>query len=329
MKYRLGIDVGGTNTDAVILSPNDKVIAKTKTPVTSNVVGSIRAAVSAVLKSSNLRSNMISHAMLGTTQVTNAIIERERLNKVGIIRIGAPATLSVPPLTGWPLSLKKVVQRGSLMVRGGHEFDGRPMASLDKDEVRRFLDENAHTFSAVAVTAVFSPVNDEHELMLRDIIQGEYPQLTVSLSHEIGSVGLLERENATVLNAAVTDVAGRAARAFDGALREVGIDAALFLAQNDGTLMAMEYALRYPILTVACGLTNSMRGAAFLSRMDDAVVIDVGGTSSDIGMIRAGFPRQSSLAVEVGGGSNQFSHARPYFLGVGRRIANSSGSGPG
>lgn len=327
MKYRLGIDVGGTNTDAVILTPDDMVVAKTKTPVTSDVVSSIRDAVRTVLKDSALLSSAISHAMLGTTQVTNAIIERQRLNKVGMIRIGAPATLAVPPLTGWPPSLRDVVQRASIMVRGGHEFDGRPMAALATDDIRRFLDENAANFSSLAVTAVFSPVNADHELSVRDLVMEEYPHLSVSLSHEIGSVGLLERENATVLNAAVSEVAGLAATAFEDALREVGIDAALFFAQNDGTLMAMDYALRYPILTVACGPTNSMRGAAFLSRLDDAVIIDVGGTSSDIGMIRGGFPRQSSLAVEVGGVRTNFRMPDLIALGLGggSRVRESEG----
>ncbi len=327
MKYRLGIDVGGTNTDAVILDSNDVVITKTKTAVTRDVVSSIREAVGTVLKDSGLPADAISHAMLGTTQVTNAIIERQRLNPVGLIRIGAPATLAVPPLTGWPASLKEQVQRASVVVRGGHEFDGRPMGPLEMNGIRKFLDDNAHRLSAVAVTAVFSPVNADHELAVRDMIEAEYSHLTVSLSHEIGSIGLLERENATVLNAAVTEVATRAAKAFEDALKEVGITADLFLAQNDGTLMAMDYALQYPILTVACGPTNSMRGAAFLSRLDEAVIIDVGGTSSDIGMIRGGFPRQSSLAVEVGGVRTNFRMPDLIALGLGggSRVRESGG----
>ncbi len=317
MKYRLGVDVGGTNTDAVVLTPDDSVVAKTKTPVTEDVASSIRYAAQTVLKESKLAPSEISHAMLGTTQVTNAIIERQRLNKVGLIRIGAPATLAVPPLTGWPAALKSVVEYASVMVSGGHEFDGRTMGQLDLDAIRRFLDRHADAIAAVSVTAVFAPVNAEHELSVRDLISAEYPHLPVSLSHEIGSVGLLERENATVLNAAVTKVAGLAATAFQNALREVGIEASLYFAQNDGTLMAMDYALRYPILTVACGPTNSMRGAAHLSRLDDAVIIDVGGTSSDIGMIRGGFPRQSSLAVEVGGVRTNFRMPDLIALGLG------------
>lgn len=327
MKYRLGVDVGGTNTDAVILTADDHVVAMTKTPVTADVATSIRHAAEIVLKESGLSPSAISHAMLGTTQVTNAIIERQRLNRVGLIRIGAPATLAVPPLTGWPTTLKTVVEHGSVMVRGGHEFDGRTMGPLDLDAVRRFLDAEAPAIAAVSVTAVFAPVNADHELRVRDLINAEYPHLSVSLSHEIGSVGLLERENATVLNAAVTKVASVAATAFENALRELGINASLYFAQNDGTLMAMDYALRYPILTVACGPTNSMRGAAHLAKLEDAIIIDVGGTSADIGMLRGGFPRQSSLAVEVGGVRTNFRMPDLIALGLGggSRVRSSNG----
>lgn len=317
MNYRLGIDVGGTNTDAVILGPDNRVKAKIKRPVTDHVGDSVVAATEAVLAASGLDPASISHAMLGTTQVTNAIIERRELNRVGVLRIGAPATEAIPPLTGWPADLRRTVLAASAIVGGGHEFDGRSIALLNRDDVRRFLDAHATAVDALAVTAVFSPVNPEHEQWVRDIVHEQYPHLAVSLSHEIGSVGLLERENATILNAAVKTVAQNASRSFAEALERVGVKAALYLAQNDGTLMAMDYALRYPILTIACGPTNSMRGAAYLSGLQDAVIIDVGGTSTDIGMLRGGFPRHSSMAVEIGGVRTNFRMPDLIALGVG------------
>jgi N-methylhydantoinase A/oxoprolinase/acetone carboxylase beta subunit len=127
----------------------------------------------------------------------------------------------------------------------------------------------------------------------------------------------LERENATVLNAAVTPVARRVVGAFQGALERLGIDAQLFLSQNDGTLMALDYALRYPILTIACGPTNSIRGAAFLSGMSDAIVVDVGGTSTDVGVLGAGFPRESAVAVEIGGVQTNFRMPDLFSVGLG------------
>ena len=115
-------------------------------------------------------------------------------------------------------------------------------------------------------------------------------------------MGLIERENATILNAALWQVAERFTEGFAKSLRDEGIvNADVYLSQNDGTLMTMEHARRYPILTVACGPTNSIRGASYLSSLKDAIVVDVGGTTTDLGVIQNGFPRESSVAVTIGG----------------------------
>jgi N-methylhydantoinase A/oxoprolinase/acetone carboxylase beta subunit len=121
------------------------------------------------------------------------------------------------------------------------------------------------------------------------------------MSHQIGSIGLLERENAAVMNAALTGVAQRATRGFVQALAAAGVHAATYLSQNDGTLMSMAQAAEYPVLTVASGPTNSLRGGALLSGRTDAIVIDVGGTTADLGALVGGFPRESGIAVDVGG----------------------------
>jgi N-methylhydantoinase A/oxoprolinase/acetone carboxylase beta subunit len=201
---------------------------------------------------------------------------------------------------------------------GGVEYDGRPISAFDEATVRRAVREMKEDVEAFAVSSVFSPVRDDDERRAAEIIIEETGEGTaVSISSEIGSIGLLERENATVLNAAVTPVARRVVSAFRGALERLGIDAELFLSQNDGTLMALDYALRYPILTIACGPTNSIRGAAFLSGMGDAIVVDVGGTSTDVGVLGAGFPRESAVAVEIGGVQTNFRMPDLFSVGLG------------
>ncbi len=145
--------------------------------------------------------------------------------------------------------------------------------------------------------------------------------LPVTYSHEIGSIGLLERENASILNAAVVKAARIAASGFENALRAHGINARTFFSQNDGTLMALEYAIRYPILTVASGPSNSIRGAAFLSELRDAIVVDVGGTSTDVGILINGFPRESSIAVDIGGVRTNFRMPDLVSIALGGRHA--------
>jgi N-methylhydantoinase A/oxoprolinase/acetone carboxylase beta subunit len=315
---RLGIDVGGTNTDAVVLDEDDRLLAKGKTPDTDDVITGIERVVSQVVRDAGVEPGEITHAMLGTTQVTNAIIERRGLARVGIIRLGAPATKAIRPLAAWPEDLRAGVEGPAEILPGGVEYDGRPISPFDEAAVRRAAKEMKEDVEAFAVTSVFSPVRDDDERRAGEIIIEETGEGTaVSISSEIGSIGLLERENATVLNAAVTPVARRVVSAFRGALERLGIEAQLFLSQNDGTLMALDYALRYPILTIACGPTNSIRGAAFLSGMGDAVVVDVGGTSTDVGVLGAGFPRESAVAVEIGGVQTNFRMPDLFSVGLG------------
>jgi N-methylhydantoinase A/oxoprolinase/acetone carboxylase beta subunit len=315
---RLGIDVGGTNTDAVILDEDDQLLAKGKTPDTDDVITGIERVVSQVVRDAGVEPREITHAMLGTTQVTNAIIERRGLARVGILRLGAPATKAIRPLAAWPEDLRAGVEGPAEILPGGVEYDGRAISTFDEAAVRRAAREMKEGVEAFAVSSVFSPVRDDNERQAAEIIIGETGEGTaVSISSEIGSIGLLERENATVLNAAVTPVARRVVSAFRGALERLGIEAQLFLSQNDGTLMALDYALRYPILTIACGPTNSIRGAAFLSGMGDAIVVDVGGTSTDVGVLGAGFPRESAVAVEIGGVQTNFRMPDLFSVGLG------------
>jgi N-methylhydantoinase A/oxoprolinase/acetone carboxylase beta subunit len=301
LDYRLGIDVGGTNTDAVILDRSDQVLAKAKVPTTPDVTGGIVAALDAVIGTSEVAVSRITHAMLGTTHATNAVLERRRLHRVAVIRIGAPATLGVRPMFEWPADLTAVVSAGATVVAGGIEFDGRDLSPFDDEAVGRFLGSVAGHCDGVAITSVFAPVSPRHELLAAEIVKRELGEVHVSLSHEIGSVGLLERENATILNAALAGVAGDVARALGQALAAHNLSPVTFFAQNDGTLMALDHALRYPVLTIGSGPANSIRGAAFLTGRTDALVADVGGTSTDVGVLVNGFPRESSQGVEIGG----------------------------
>lgn len=304
---RLGIDVGGTNTDAVVLDEAANLLAAFKSPTTPDVTTGIRSALAGLVeRHSELDLGAIRYAMLGTTHCTNAILEHRNLNQVGLIRIGAPATLAILPFVGWPTELREAIGGHYAVVGGGHEYDGREIGALDEAAIREAAEGFRGQVDSVAVVSVFSPVDQTHEQRAGAILQEILGDVPVTYSYEIGSIGLLERENASILNAAVVHAARVAAGGFESALREHGIDARMFFSQNDGTLMALEYAMRYPILTVASGPSNSIRGAAFLSRLRDAVVVDVGGTSTDVGILVNGFPRESSIAVDIGGVRTNF-----------------------
>ncbi|MGB4043686.1 MAG: hydantoinase/oxoprolinase family protein [Thermacetogeniaceae bacterium] len=318
MSYRLGIDVGGTNTDAVIVDENLKLVAKVKTPTTQDVSSGIFTAMRTVLEDAAIPPEEINYTMLGTTHCTNAIVERKRLCRVAVIRLAKPATQSIEPTTGWPPELKEAIGSRYYLVEGGHEFDGREISPLNEEEIKKIAQELKGNVDSIAIISVFSPINAEHEKRAGEIIKSELGEIPITYSHEIGSIGLLERENATILNAALINIARHTANSFVEALKKEGVtNAKVYICQNDGTLMAVDYAVRYPILTIACGPTNSIRGASFLSKVENGIVLDVGGTTSDVGVITNSFPRESSLAVEIGGVRTNFRMPDLVSIGLG------------
>ncbi|MCF0123896.1 MAG: hydantoinase/oxoprolinase family protein [Ruminiclostridium sp.] len=317
--YKLGIDVGGTNTDAVLIDEDLNVIADIKHPTSGDIYEGIVGAIKKVLDISGVDRNLIRQAMLGTTQCTNAIVERKNLAPIGILRIGAPATLGIKPMVDWASDIQKIAV-GSTIVGGGFEYDGKELAPLDvKAATAFFLEMKEKEVKSIAISCVFSTVRNDHELEAAKLcreVMGE--DVHVSISSEIGSMGLVERENATILNAALWQVAQRFTEGFAQSLAEEGItNAEVYLSQNDGTLMTMEHARKYPILTVACGPTNSIRGASYLSKLKNAIVIDVGGTTTDLGVIQNGFPRESSVAVTIGGVRTNFRMPDVVSIGLG------------
>jgi N-methylhydantoinase A/oxoprolinase/acetone carboxylase beta subunit len=313
---RVGIDVGGTNTDAVLLD-GDAVVHTVKTPTTVDVTRGITTALRELLAAAR-PPGPIDAVMIGTTHFTNAVVQRRDLTRVAAIRIGLPASASLPPFVDWPEDLAALVRGEVAMIAGGHEYDGRAIVPFDeramRDAARRIA---AGGLTSVGIASVFSPLNAECETQAAAILREECPDIAVTLSHELGRIGLLERENATLLNAALVDLARRTTRAFTEALRASDLAAPLYLTQNDGTVMLAATAEAFPVYSFASGPTNSMRGAAFLSGLSDAIVIDVGGTTTDVGSLRRGFPREANNVVEIGGVRTLFRMPDLLSLGLG------------
>ncbi len=303
---KIGVDVGGTNTDAVLLD-DDRLVASCKTATTADVETGVCDAITALLRTQALHVDAIDAVMIGTTQFTNAFIERSRLAPVGVIRIGAPATTGIPPLYGWPRELLDVVGTNVVIVGGGYEFDGRELAPLDEASVAKAARAfRAQKIGAIAISCCFAPVNTAMEHRAAEIVRNELPDARLSLSSSFGRIGLIERENAATMNASLSVLAERVVGSFRLAMKKIGVKAPFYISQNDGTLMTADDVERHPVLTFASGPTNSMRGAAFLSGLRDAIVLDIGGTTADVGQIVNAFPRESAVAVDIGGVRTNF-----------------------
>lgn len=314
---RLGIDVGGTNTDAVVLD-GDQVVATTKIRTTPEVTRGIVQAITTLSEGGNLETSAVAAVMVGTTQFLNALIQRRQLAPTAAIRFGLPATAAVPPMVDWPVPFREAIAGQGYLCHGGHEYDGSRAGDFDEREFRDTLEAAVSAGArSFAISSVFSPINAEFELRAAEIIAAELPHAPVSLSHEIGRTGLLSRENATIINAALRELADEAAPGLRQAILDTGITAPVFLSQNDGTLMDIDYARRYPVATFSSGPTNSMRGAALLSRELDCAVVDMGGTTTDVGTLQHGFPRAASTDVRVAGVTTSFRMPDVLSIGIG------------
>lgn len=314
---RVGIDVGGTNTDAVLVD-GERVVAALKTPTTEDRTTGIRTALEQLVETAGDRARHAAAVMIGTTHFVNAVVQRRELNRAAAVRVCLPASASLPPFVDWPQDLASLVDGGTYLVRGGHEYDGRTLAPLDETGIARAARKiKADGVRAVGISAVFSPLTSACEDRAADIVRNEHPDVHITRSSALGRIGLLERENATLLNAALIELAERTTAAFAEAMRESGLRCPLYVTQNDGTVAPAEVARAYPVYGFASGPTNSMRGAVFLSGVEDAMVCDVGGTTTDVGCLKNGFPREANNVVEVGGVRTLFRMPDLHSIGLG------------
>lgn len=314
----IGIDVGGTNTDAVLMDGR-RTIAGVKNSTSPDVTTGIVDAIEALRSSHRFDGGDISAVMIGTTHFINALVQAKNLAPTAAVRLGLPATRALPPLIDWPEPLTHAIRARAYLAHGGYEFDGRPISPLDPEELRGIARDMAeHGIRSVAVSSVFSPVNHDLETRAAEIL-GEVlgADVAISLSHEIGRIGLLERENATIINAALRELASEIVDGLTSAVRAQGITAPIFLSQNDGTLMDEDYVRLYPVATFASGPTNSMRGAALTSGLDTCAVVDIGGTTADIGLLVNGFPRETANEVKVAGVRTNFRMPDVLSIGIG------------
>lgn len=315
--YRIGVDVGGTNTDAVVMVGRG-ILAAVKVPTTSDVTTGLMQALREVQRQAAIAPKDVALVVIGTTHFTNAVIERRHLSETAVVRLCLPAAQCLQPMVDWPADLRAAIGNHVFFASGGFEFDGTPIAAFDPSQISRIGAEiHQRGIKSIAVAGVFAPVKDQFEREAAALLAAACPEASITLSSSIGQLGLLERESATILNSALLQLARRTVASLREGVAQCGITCPVFLSQNDGTLMDAGQAERFPVLTFASGPTNSMRGAAFLSGQSEAIVIDIGGTTTDVGLLHKGFPRQAGSTVDIGGVRTNFRMPDVFSIGLG------------
>jgi N-methylhydantoinase A/oxoprolinase/acetone carboxylase beta subunit len=306
---RLGIDTGGTYTDAVLVDGRDRIVAAAKRLTTAHDLTLGIGDVLAALPSGRFAD--IELVSLSTTLSTNSVVEGR----------GAPVAVLLP---GYEL---RQVERSGLpgivgaeqvvTLQGGHDALGRERQPLDEQEARQAIRRLNRKASAFAISSMFGVRNSAHEEQLRDWVR-EITDKPVTCGHELATrLDAPRRALTAALNARMVPVIRRLILAVEAMLRDVGIDAPLMMVKGNGSLISTRLALRQPVSTVLSGPAASVIGACALSGVNNAIVADMGGTTTDIAVVSEGRPELGEGGVLIGDWQPMIEAVRVASIGLG------------
>lgn len=295
MALLLGVDTGGTYTDAVLIRDEEKVIAAAKSLTTRHDLSiGIGGAVRAVLDEAGVDAADIALASLSTTLATNALVEGQG-GRVGLIYIGFKARDLethglAEALRGDP----------SILLAGGHNHAGSEAEALDEQALFCFLETHSDDVSGYAVAGQFATRNPAHELRAAELVR----QITgrpVSASHQLSAkLNGPKRAMTAVLNARLIGMIDQLIGRAEDTLRTLGVTAPMMVVRGDGALISSDQARDRPIETILSGPAASIVGARWLTGTDDALVSDIGGTTTDVALLRGGMPLIDPAGARVG-----------------------------
>ncbi len=289
-RYGLGVDTGGTFTDAVIIDLDDySVVAKRKSPTTHEDLSiGLGNSVRAVFESCDIKPADISLVGISTTLATNSILEGHG-GEVGLI------------LIGWnPMNPVHFGEKNQVFVKGGYDSKGQPLASMSKAEVVEAIKKVSEGVDAIAISGLFSIANSSQEKKVKDLAI-QMTGLPVIAGHELSAaMGIDLRAETAVLNGKLISIVSKFFDDVENVFKEVGVTAPIMVYKGDGSVMTIETARIYPIETILSGPAASSMGGMILSGHEDCVMVDIGGTSTDIAVIEGGFPQIQFEGASVG-----------------------------
>jgi len=289
-KIGLGIDTGGTFTDAALVDLETyELLAKGKSPTTyDDLSAGIIGAMDRVLGVTDVDRADIALVGISTTLATNSLIQG-RGGEVGLICIGWK------PDEGWDFAVKRWRS-----INGGFDSLGRMVQSIDENELREAIEYVSEGTDAIAVSGFFSVCNGWQEINVRDAVIKATKKPVIMGQMFTSELGIYERTVTAVLNAKLMLVIDDFLNSVEKAMRERGVEGRIFVFKGDGGLMDMTTARERPVEMVISGPAASLMGGKTLAKIEDGIVVDIGGTSTDIAYLDAGFPRLNQQGAIVG-----------------------------
>jgi len=294
MNYKLGLDTGGTYTDAVLVDSSSAVVASAKALTTHHDLSiGLRGAITAVMPA--VAAQSVSLVSLSTTLATNALVEGR----------GLPACLVLIGYNEKQLARARLtdgLQSDPMgLVDGGHDAAGHEVMDLDVAALKDLVERHNPMVDAFAVSGMFAVRNPAHELTARDLIH----RLTgkpVTCGHELSSgLDAPRRALTALLNARLIPLIKDLLQATQSILAEAKVDAPMMVVKGDGSLVSTAFAEVSPVETILSGPAASVVGAQFMSRSNELVVSDMGGTTTDIALLHNGIPKLDPGGASVGG----------------------------
>ena len=313
MALIIGLDTGGTFTDAALLDTEKKQVLATAKSLTTrhDLAVGVGDALSQILQQWDGAVSDLSLVSLSTTLATNAVVEGIG-GVVGLVLIGFDDDVLERANLKTALGADPV-----LAITGGHKTDGRPQAPFDAAGLKQKIEDIAPHVASFAVAGHFATRNPEHEHLARDIIT-EQTGKPVTCSSELSSgLGGPKRALTALLNARLISLLERLISATDDRMKSLGVECPLMVVKGDGSLLNASVARMRPIETVLSGPAASLAGAAFLAAEPDGLVADIGGTTTDIALLENGMPRLSDTGAYVGGWQTMVEAARIRTCGLG------------
>ncbi len=302
MTIGLGIDTGGTFTDSVLVDMDTgEVLGKSKSRTTHRDLSEgIRDSILGLDRDLLRRTDIVS---LSSTLATNAVVEG-RHGRVALVSIGRKYEGETLP-------------EHRIDISGGHSLHGGEEDRLDVESARAFIESMRGKVDAFAISSLMSVRNPEHELKVRDMVS-EILGIPAVCGHELSSnLGFHVRGSTCVIDAGLIPVMSSLIDSVKEVMAELEVDAPLLVVRGNGSLMGESMARLRPVETVISGPAASMMGAMAMTGISDAVVVDIGGTTTDIGVIRGGMPSVDPEGITVGGKRTHISAARVDTAGMG------------
>ena len=293
MSLLLGVDTGGTYTDAVVVR-NGCIAASAKSLTTRHDLSiGIGNSIRSVLDLGGIDPSEIGMASLSTTLATNALVEGHG-ERAGLVYVGFREQDIHSHGLGAALAGDPAI-----VMEGGHDHTGSEEKSLDMEALEKWLAAN-NGVAAYAVAGRFATRNPEHELAVADAIRGATGK-PVSCSHHLSAkLNGPKRALTALLNARLIGMIARLICNAEKTLEELGIDAPMMVVRGDGALVGSMQAADRPIETILSGPAASIVGAHWMTGAKNALVSDIGGTTTDVALLRNGRPQIDPLGAQVG-----------------------------